>query len=212
MLLSPQFRKLLFTAHITFSIGWFGAVAGFLILAITGLRSENPEIIRSANISMNLLGWYIIVPFCIGSFLTGLIQALFTQWGLFKHYWILVKFLLTIGATFLLMLHLQDISYMADVPTANFFPDTEINGKQVKLTVLSAAALLYLLVTIVISVYKPWGMTSYWKRKQQEEQQRVSEPKPTARKSFGKYIVIGIIILALVFIIRHLLSGGSGRH
>ncbi len=53
---------------------------------------------------MNLIGLYIIVPLSVAALLTGLIQSLGIQWGLFRHGG-LMKFLLTIGATSLLMLH-----------------------------------------------------------------------------------------------------------
>ncbi len=54
---------------------------------------------------MNLIGLYIIVPLSVAALLTGLIQSLGTQWRLFRHWLVLIKFLLTIGATGLLMLH-----------------------------------------------------------------------------------------------------------
>jgi len=34
--MSPTFRKLTLTAHIGSSVGWLGAVAAFLALAVTG--------------------------------------------------------------------------------------------------------------------------------------------------------------------------------
>lgn len=35
------------TTHVTFSVGWFGAVAGVLALAIAGLTSKDPQLTRS---------------------------------------------------------------------------------------------------------------------------------------------------------------------
>ena len=61
--------------------------------------------VRGAYLSMNLIGLYVIVPLSLAALLTGLVQSLGTDWGLFRYYWILAKFLLTIGATILLMLH-----------------------------------------------------------------------------------------------------------
>ena len=34
--MSPRLRKLALTAHVTFSVGWLGAVAAFLALSIAG--------------------------------------------------------------------------------------------------------------------------------------------------------------------------------
>src|SRR5688572_23939890 len=109
MTMSPFFRKLNLTAHISFSVGWLGAVAGFLILAIAGLASENVLTVRSSYIAMELIGWFIIVPFSLSALITGIAQSLGTTWGLFRHYWILVKFILTIVAIIILFLHMQPI-------------------------------------------------------------------------------------------------------
>jgi hypothetical protein len=55
MTLSPFFRKFGLTVHITFSVGWFGAVVGFLALAIAGLTSQNSQIVVSSYLSMELI-------------------------------------------------------------------------------------------------------------------------------------------------------------
>lgn len=103
--MTPRLRKLGLTAHIIFSVGWLGAVAGFLVLSIAGLTSQDAEVVRSAYLVMNLIGWFIIVPMSLAALATGLVQALGTEWGLLRHYWVLVKFLLTILATIALLLH-----------------------------------------------------------------------------------------------------------
>ena len=37
--MAPGLRKLVLTAHIVSSVGWLGAVAGFLALSVAGLTS-----------------------------------------------------------------------------------------------------------------------------------------------------------------------------
>src|SRR3981081_2425986 len=46
---------------------------------------------------------FVIVPLAFASLLSGLIQSLGTPWGLFRHYWVLVKLLLTTFATIVLL-------------------------------------------------------------------------------------------------------------
>ena len=104
-MMSPGLRKLNLTAHVTSSVGWLGAVAAFLVLSIAGLTSRNAETVRGAYISMNLMGKFIVVPLSLAALVTGLVQSLGTQWGLFRYYWVFVKFMLGIGATLLLLLH-----------------------------------------------------------------------------------------------------------
>lgn len=54
----------MFTAHITFSIGWLGAVVAYLALAVVGFSTQEDDLIRSVYPSLELIGWYVVVPFC----------------------------------------------------------------------------------------------------------------------------------------------------
>src|SRR5258708_11390948 len=107
MLLPPRLRKFALTAHVTASVGWLGAVAAFLAVAIAGLTSGDTPMVRAAYLAMGLTGWFVIVPLSLASLLTGLGQALGTTWGLFRHYWVLAKLLITVVATILLLVHMQ---------------------------------------------------------------------------------------------------------
>ena len=82
--MTPTLRKLNLTAHVVFSVGWVGSVAGFLTLSIAGLMSRDAETVRSAYIAMNLIGQFVIVPLSLAALLTGIIQSLGTEWGLFR--------------------------------------------------------------------------------------------------------------------------------
>src|SRR5438093_12235613 len=103
--MTRSLRKFVLTAHVTFSVGWLGADASFLVLAIGGMTSQNAQMVRAAYLAMAVIGLYLIIPFSFAALMTGLVLALGTPWGLFRHYWILVKFLLTIGATIVLLVH-----------------------------------------------------------------------------------------------------------
>jgi hypothetical protein len=111
--MTPSFRKLFLTAHITFSVGWLGAVAAFLALVIAGLTSRDVHMVRAAYSAMELTARFVIVPLAFASLLSGLIQSLGTPWGLFRHYWVLVKLLLTIFATIVLLKKMPLIGYAA---------------------------------------------------------------------------------------------------
>ena len=101
--MTPRLRKLGLITHITSSLGWLGALAAFLVLSIAGLTSQDVETVRGAYLAMNLIAVFVIVPLSLAALATGFIQALGTEWGLLRHYWILVKLLLTIFATVVLL-------------------------------------------------------------------------------------------------------------
>jgi hypothetical protein len=163
--MTPRLHKFALTAHITFAVGWLGAVVAYLTLAIAGLTGHDVSMVRAAYLSMELIGWFVIVPFSLAALLTGLVQSLATQWGLFQHYWVLVKFLLTTGATIVLLLHMEAVSRMSDLAAQTTFSSADFRAR-VQLVVHAAGGLLVLLAATTLSVYKPWGMTAYGRRKQ----------------------------------------------
>jgi len=166
--MTPRLRKLALTAHITSTVGWIGSVVCFLVLAITGLTSNVSEMVRSAYLAMDLISRLVIVPLCFISLVTGIVQSLGTKWGLFKHYWILIKFIITTLSTIALLIHTQPISYMAGVATDNAISSAVLRV-QIQLVVAPGAALLALLITTVLAVYKPKGLTPYgWKKQYQQ--------------------------------------------
>ena len=105
MAMAPRLRKFALTAHVTSSVGWLGAVAAFLVLSIAGLTTHNTEVVRGVYVSMDLISRFVIIPMCFAALATGLLQALGTPWGLFRYYWILMKFGLAIFATIALLIH-----------------------------------------------------------------------------------------------------------
>jgi len=76
------------TTHVLSSIGWFGALLAFLAHRIASLTSSDPNLVRSVCIAMALIAWFVILPLSLASFVTGLVQALGTAWGLLRHYWV----------------------------------------------------------------------------------------------------------------------------
>ena len=180
MVMTPWLRKFALTAHVISSVGWLGAVAGFLALAVAGLTGQDAQMVRAAYLAMELTGWFVIVPLSLAALLTGLVQSLGTRWGLFRHYWILVKLLITILATILLLVHMQPISYVAGVAAATTLSGADLRGLRIQLVADAGAALLALLVATTLSVYKPRGMTPYGWRKQHAERKR-SHPIPPRR-------------------------------
>ena len=163
----PRLRKFVLTSHVVSSVGWLGAVAVFLALGVVGLTSQDPQVVRAVYLAMESAGWFVLVPLSLASLLTGLVQSLGTKWGLFRHYWILVKLLMNVVATIVLLLYMQTLSYLADVAAQSGGDLSDLRSPS---PVLHAGiGLLLLLVAATLSVYKPRGMTRYGQRKQNEQ-------------------------------------------
>lgn len=221
--MTPGIRKFALTAHVTSSVGWLGAVAGFLALAIAGLTHRDAQIVRASYLAMELIGWCVIVPLSLASLLTGLAQGLGTPWGLFRHYWVLAKLLITVFATILLLVHMQPVGRIAGVAMERTLISGDYHGLRIQIIFDAAAAVVVLLIATALSVYKPWGMTAFGRRKQQEERaalqchgddarvMAVAEPTtgaPLWVKLF--WIIVGILVL--LFAILHLTGNAPGGH
>ncbi len=111
----------------------------------------------------------------LASPLTGILQSLGSEWGLFRHYSVLIKFLITIPSTIILLLHMQPIGHLARVVAETTLSRGELSGLRIQLVANAGAALLVLLVATTLSIYKPRGMIRYGRRKQREPH-HVSQP------------------------------------
>jgi hypothetical protein len=169
MTMTPRLRKLALTAHVASSVGWLGAVAGFLALAVAGLTSQDAQLVRAVYLTMEVTGWFVLVPLALASLLTGLVQSLGTTWGLFRHYWVLFKLLINVFATVVLLLYMPTLGSLADAAAEATSSGDDLGVLSSPSPALHAgAALLLLLVATTLAVYKPRGMTPYGQRRQHE--------------------------------------------
>ena len=212
MAMTSGLRKFALTIHVTSSVGWLGAVGAFLALAIAGVGSEDAQIVRAAYLAMHLTTWFVIVPLCLAALLTGIVQSLGTTWGLFRHYWVVTKLLLTVLATLILLVHTQPIDRVAAVAAQTTLAIGDLRPLRFQLVGDACGALFVLLVTTALSVYKPWGMTPYGLRKQNE----VSGAwRPTTSRQvspWGRYVLFGIIAMVLLVLLLHLAGIGLHTH
>lgn len=168
MIMTPSLRKFALTIHVALSVSVVGAVAGFLALAVAGLTSPDSQMVRAAYLAMDLTAWYVIVPLVFASLVTGLIQSLGTTWGLFRHWWVLAKLMVTVIVTIVLLLQLELIGYLADAAAAPTWSAADVRGPRMSPVLHAAGGLLALLVPVALSLYKPRGLTPYGWRKQHE--------------------------------------------
>jgi hypothetical protein len=207
-------RKFALTAHVTSSVGWFGAVGSFLALAIAGLTSQDAQLVRASYLAMELTGWFVIAPLSLASLPTGLVMSLGTEWGLFRHYWVLLKLVITVLATAILLLHMQPVGHLARVVAETTLAHGELAGLRIQLVADAGAALLALLVATALSVYKPRGMTAYGRRRQAERAAAVGRGQAPIITTPRWVKVLGTIavILVLFFVAVHLMRLGPGNH
>lgn len=210
MNMTPRWQKLSLLAHITFSVGWFGAVVPYLALAIAALTSHDEQMVRAAVLCMRFIGWFVIVPFSFAALLSGLVQSLGTRWGLVRYWWIMAKLALTVFAVVVLFQHMREVSHISLMAQNAALPVTHLQPELIH----SAGGLLVLFAAIVLSVFKPWGMTSYGRRRlpqtstaSRENEMAVPVRGPVLHgrpTNWGRIIGYHAIGLVVLFAILHL--------
>lgn len=143
----PNARKSWLLLHVVTSVGWLGVTIGMLVLALAAF--DAPQLYQA----MALLGDAVVLPLALAALVTGVVLALGTKWGLVRHKWVLVKFVLTavavVATTFALRSSLHEA---ADGVVGTAGGD-----------VLAAACVSLTLYTVntALSVFKPGGRTRW---------------------------------------------------
>lgn len=172
--LSPGSRKIALTVHLVVSVGWIGAVVAYLALVVAAWTGTSRVPVRAVWISLEVIGWDVLVPLSIASLATGLVVALGTPWGLFSHYWVVFSLVLTVFAVLVLLGHMPTVSRYADLArSVQGAGRAPLSGELVH----GGGGLLVLLVVAILNVYKPRGRTPYGRRKR-EERPSTSDREP----------------------------------
>ena len=188
-MMTPRLRQFVLICHVAVSVGWLGAVAAFFALAILGITNAGVERVQAAYISMESIGWLVIVPLSVASLVTGIIQSLGTTWGLFRHYWVVTKLGISVGASVLLLVHMRVVSTVAAAAIeGRLSADHHLRDPRMQLIADAGGAVIVLLIAVMLSIYKPPN-----------------------RGRWLYAVVASIMALAVAVIVRHL-SGAMPSH
>ncbi|MFD7256603.1 hypothetical protein [Streptomyces sp. NPDC059874] len=162
MAASTRLRKTALVTHIGASVGWLGAVFCFLVLALVGVTSSDPGVVRGVYRIMEPVAWLTLVPLAFASLITGLVQSWVTPWGLLRHYWVLFKLGITVVCTGVLLLYMRTFEAMAQAAASDAPIEAVRNPSPLLHAIL---ALLALVAAMVLSVFKPKGVTRRGQRR-----------------------------------------------
>jgi uncharacterized membrane protein len=102
----------------------------------------------------------VVVPGAFGCLVTGVLYSLFSNWGFFKHKWMIFKWIVTIVAilfgTFFLgpwetaMMEISGKLGVTSLSNSEYLYNENMN------LILGTTQVLVLMITIFISIFKPW--------------------------------------------------------
>lgn len=161
-------KRWLLCLHILFAAILFGTTVVFLVLSIAAAAADDVNVLKACYTSMHILAESSVRASTIGTVVTGILLSVWTKWGLFKFYWIIVKEILTIvsiglGLVGIYLWTLEAFSITA-AEGINALQNPVFIQNRFQLFIGIILQIISLAAMIIISVFKPWG-----RRKQQDK-------------------------------------------
>ncbi len=172
--ISHKAKRFLVSVHVIFAMCWVGSVLAVLFLLS---NRDGTAIVPSYQVSVlcKKIDDQLIIPFAMLSLVSGLSLCAITNWGFTRHWWIVVKGLLTVSfivvGTIALGPWLNNSAEITAAATGFVSPldfATVSERLYLHLSQLLSVGVpiqfLLLLVVVVISYLKPWGLTPWSRR------------------------------------------------
>ena len=159
--LSAKGLKWLKGFHLVAVSCWIGGGVALILLYFLKNGVTDGNVLFGINQSIHHVDIAVVViPGAIGCLVTGLVYSLFSNYGFFKHGWMIFKWIVTIVAilfgTFFLgpwEITMMEVSGKLGISSLSS-PEYLYNQKMNLL--FGAMQILVLMVTVFISVFKPW--------------------------------------------------------
>ncbi|MDX2680484.1 PDR/VanB family oxidoreductase [Streptomyces sp. NY05-11A] len=174
--LSGRGRKVTLAVHILSSVGWVGLSLSMATLALIGYLTSDPGVAEGAYYAMYVFDESTVSLVSLVCGASGVLLGCGTPWGLMRHWWVLVKWVLTLAVAAFAWVYTHPLVLTAAEKAAAaeggvYRPGTE--GTLLAWTVPPVFGVL--VFTGVLSVYKPWGRT---RRGRRYAQTRAAAPVP----------------------------------
>lgn len=153
--LTPK-RWLLFL-HLGFAGILLGTTTVFLILSLNAFLTKDESIVKGCFVAMQILSRTSLRASTIGVAVTGILLSVWTKWGLFRFYWIIVKEALMLAA---IGIGLFGLSYLTADISSIVSSDGLAAVNHATYTWLFLAIILQIIMLalmFIVSVFKPWG-------------------------------------------------------
>lgn len=152
-------RQWLLMIHVVCSVGWLGAGAANLVLSVTAVATDQVILRHACYLLIERLDYALVIPLAFSSLITGVVISVATKWGLLRHWWVLVKLVLTIVV---ILFSTFGVGVFVErniaATTANPLVPSPLGPALVVGAVLNLVAFLFM---TRISISKPWPRTPW---------------------------------------------------
>jgi len=159
--LSAKGLKWLKGFHLVAVSCWIGGGVALILLYFLKNGVSNGNVLYGINKSIHHVDIAVVViPGAVGCFITGLIYSSFSNWGFFKHGWMIFKWVVTVAAilfgTFFLgpwetaMMEISGKLGILSLSNTKYLYNENMN------LIFGATQIMVLMITVFISIFKPW--------------------------------------------------------
>lgn len=140
---------------------WVGGGVALILLYFLKNGVNDGNVLYGINQSIHHVDIAVVViPGAFGCLITGVLYSSFSNWGFFKHTWMIFKWIVTIVAilfgTFFLgpwetaMMDISGKLGMTSLSNSEYLYNEKMN------LIFGTLQILVLMITIFISIFKPW--------------------------------------------------------
>jgi len=138
--------------HVVVTVSALGTDLVLLTLGIAGLSGADPQTIYPAA---HLVSAWVVAPLAFLALGTGLLLGLLTPWGLFRYWWVTIKFAITIlFVPVVLFILVPRLNTLASTVTASPASPLSI-GQRVPLVIAPVIASSLLVLNVFLAIFKP---------------------------------------------------------
>ena len=140
---------------------WVGGAIALLLLYFLKIGVTDGHVLYGINQSIHHVDMAVVViPGAFGCLLTGLIYSSLSNWGFFKHKWMMFKWVVTVAAilfgTFFLGPWETDMMNISGRIGISALSDSEYLYNERMNLIFGTLQVLVLMITLFISIFKPW--------------------------------------------------------
>ncbi len=163
--LSARGRKVTLAVHILSSVGWVGLSLSMATLALIGYLTSDPGVAEGAYYAMYVFDESTVSLVSLVCGASGVLLGWGTPWGLMRHWWVLVKWVLSLGVAAFAWVYTHPLVLTAAEQAGAVEGGIYRPGREGTLLAWTVPPVFAVLVfTGVLSVYKPWGRTRRGRR------------------------------------------------
>lgn len=159
--MGPKGLRWLKGFHLIAVCCWIGGAVALLLMYFLKEGVTDAGVLYGINQSIHHVDMTVVViPGAFGCLTTGLIYSIWSNWGFFKHNWLIFKWIITVAAilfgTFFLgpwettMMEISGSLGMSSLSDPSYLYHQKMN------LLFGSLQCLVLMVTVFISIFKPW--------------------------------------------------------